>query len=60
MRVTIAKDHVHVLLGMYILLGAAGGATFAYPSRARNPLRSRRKEGSKDPPPKREARDPWE
>lgn len=36
-KVTMAKDHVHVVLGRYILLGAATGATFAYPSLARNP-----------------------
>lgn len=56
----MVKAHVHVVLGMYILLGDVAGVTFVYPSRARNPLGSWRNEGSKDPPPKREARDPWE
>lgn len=56
----MVNAHVHVVLGMYILLGALGGAIFAYPSRARNPLGSGRKEGSKEPPPKKEARDPTE
>lgn len=59
MSVTIAKDHVQVVFGRYILGLRAGGVRLAYPSRARKPPVARRKAGSKDPP-KRELRGPRE
>lgn len=57
--VTMAKDHVQWVFGIYILIlpREAAGAAFAYPSGARDAPVSRRNEGSKEPP-KREARDP--
>ena len=59
MSVTIAKDHVQVVFGKYILGLRVGGVRLAYPSLARKPPVARLKAGSKAPP-KRELRGPRE
>jgi hypothetical protein len=46
----MAKDHVHMVFGLYIFFFGGGGVTFMYPSLARKPPWSRLKVGSNDPP----------
>lgn len=49
-KATMAKDHVHIVFGLYIFFFGGGGVTFMYPSLARKPPCSRLKVGSNDPP----------